>query len=141
LKAIAAIAPIAMPNDGCKQRSVIRAAAGAAAVAILYAPPASAPPRASAASCREAVNGLISLLDAGQDGSALYRETYAVVVNGCGPARRGSEPPPPNPPPSQSRAACHGLAGAMVDLIEDDKMDSDAFAQARQNFAAACTPR
>jgi hypothetical protein len=31
--------------------------------------------------CREALNGLISLLDANTDNTALYRDTFAVVVN------------------------------------------------------------
>lgn len=110
-------------------------------MAILYARPASADaPHATPASCRQAVNGLISLLDAGKDDGALYRETYDVVVSSCGPEGGASEPPP-SPAPSQSRAACHDLAAAMVDLIEDDKMDSAEFAHARNAFARACAPR
>lgn len=39
------------------------------------------------------------------------------------------------------RARCRDLAAAIVDLIEDDKMDSAEFAHARNRFAAACPPR
>jgi hypothetical protein len=46
--------------------------------------------------------------------------------------------PPPSPP---DRAQCHDLAAGMVDLIEEDTIDSIRFAQARDRFAAICTPR
>jgi hypothetical protein len=108
------------------------------AVIVLWSLPAAAQ-RASPASCRQAVNGLISLLDAGKDGTARYRDTYAVVVNTCGPeatAPRGAAPPSPS-----GRAQCHDLTAAMVDLIEDDKMNSAEFVAARNSFSAACAPK
>ena len=91
------------------------------------------------ASCREASNGVISLHDAGKDDGALYRDTYAVVVTTCGPA--SPTPRPAAPPSPVGRAQCSGLAAAMVDLIEDDKMESAEFVRAREAFAVACTPR
>jgi hypothetical protein len=67
------------------------------------------------------------------------RDTYAVVVNTCGPATHVPRlVPPPSPP---DRAKCHDLAASMVDLIEDDTIDPMEFAQARDRFAATCTPR
>jgi hypothetical protein len=99
--------------------------------------PADAAPRASEASCRQAVNGLISLLDAKTDNTPLYRDTYAVVVNSCGAA----SPPSKTTARPASRDACHDLAAALVDLIEDGKMNTAAFAKARADFAAACGPR
>ena len=108
-----------------------------AAVLILTA--AAAAPRSNPASCREAANGLISLLDAGKDDGALYRDTYAVVVTTCGPA--SPTPRPAAPPSPVGRAQCSALAAAMVDLIEDDKMESAEFVRARGAFADACTPR
>jgi hypothetical protein len=114
---------------------VITAAVSAAVV--LLAPHGAAAQPASPASCREAVNGLISLLDSGKDDTALYRDTYGVVVNTCGPAGR----PEKTAQPPQSRARCHDLAAAMVDLIEDDKMDTPAFADARDAFARTCAPK
>ena len=105
------------------------------AAAALLCTAATGAPASSPASCREAANGLISLLDAGKDTGALYRDTYAVVVNTCGPA---APAPPPSPP---DRARCHDLAAALVDLIEDDAMDSAKFAAARDAFAAACVPK
>lgn len=100
---------------------------------------AAAAPASSPASCREAANGLISLLDAGKDSGALYRDTYAVVVKTCGPAATAPRPAAPPSPPD--RATCHELAAALVDLIEDDRMDTAAFAGARGAFAASCAPR
>lgn len=93
--------------------------------------------RSGEKACREAINGLISLIDANTDNSALYRDTFAVVVNTCGliaPA-----PKPKNPPPS--RAGCHDLAAAMVDLIEDEKLNTGDFVKARNAFAQTCPPR
>jgi hypothetical protein len=114
---------------------VITAAVSAAV--ILFAPHGAAGQPADAASCREAINGLISLLDSGKDNTALYRDTYDIVVNTCGPAAH-SEKTVQSP---QGRAACDGLAAAMTDLIEDDKMDTPAFADARDAFARTCAPK
>jgi hypothetical protein len=116
-------------------RFVITAAVSAAV--IFVAPQGAAAQPASPASCREAINGLISLLDFGKDNTALYRDTYDIVVHSCGPAARSEKAS--HPP--QSRAACDGLAAAMVDLIEDDKMDTPAFTDARSVFARTCPPR
>jgi hypothetical protein len=98
-----------------------------------------AAPRASEASCRQAVNGLISLLDANNDNTSLYRDTFAVVVNTCGPSGPKPEPKPDAAPPA--RDGCHDLAAALVDLIEDGKMNTAAFAKMRGDFVLACPPR
>jgi hypothetical protein len=66
-----------------------------AAALILTA--AAAAPRSNPASCREAANGLISLLDAGKDDGALYLDTYAVVGTTCGPASSGIMEQTPEP--------------------------------------------
>jgi hypothetical protein len=111
-------------------------------LAATSAPPAFAAPRASAASCHQAVNGLISLLDGKMDNTALYRETFATVVNSCGPASPAPAPaasPQAAAPPD--RAACDDLASAMTDLIEDDKMNTADFVKARNAFAQSCAPR
>jgi hypothetical protein len=106
--------------------------------------------------CREAINGLISLIDSNGDNTALYRDTFAVVVNTCGPASPAPKPKDPPPehdpekwkpvfredhaPPKNQRAGCHDLAAAMVDLIEDEKLNTAAFTKARNAFAQACPP-
>ena len=100
--------------------------------------PALAAQRASPASCHQAVNGLVSLLDGKMDNTALYRETYATVVNSCGPpapAALSQTAAPPN------RTACDDLASVMTDLIEDDKMNTADFVKARMAFAQSCAPR
>ena len=111
----------------------------AVTVAAVICTATAAAPRSNPASCREAANGLISLLDARKDDGALYRDTYAVVVTTCGPASPTKRPAAA--PSRVGRAQCRGLAAAMVDLIEDDKMESGEFARAREAFADACTPR
>jgi hypothetical protein len=99
------------------------------------AQPAPAAQRASAASCHQAVNGLVSLLDGKMDNTALYRETFATVVNSCGPAA------PASASPVADRSHCDDLASAMTDLIEDDKMNTADFVKARTAFAQSCAPR
>lgn len=118
-----------------------RTTAACLAAALVIAPlPSSAAKmvaRSGEKPCREAINGLISLLDANPDNTALYRDTFAVVVNTCGPAT----PVPKSKDPPPNRTGCHDLAAAMVDLIEDDKLNTAAFAKARGAFARACAPR
>jgi hypothetical protein len=106
-------------------------------LAAATAQPALAAQRASAASCHQAVNGLISLLDGKMDNTALYRETFATVVNSCGPAA----PAAPAQPAAANRSACDNLATAMTDLIDDDKMNTPDFVKARTAFAQSCAPR
>jgi len=113
----------------------------AAAISLLAAAtaqPAPAAPRASPASCHQAVNGLVSLLDDKMENTALYRETFATVVNSCGPA---APVLPAQPAANSNRAACDDLANAMTDLIEDDKMNTPDFIKARTAFAQSCAPR
>jgi hypothetical protein len=110
--------------------------------AATFAMPALAAQRSAPGPCREAVNGLVSLLDGKMDNTALYRDTFATVVNTCGPATPAALAP--TSALSQSapdRAACHDLATAMTDIIEDDKMNTPAFVKARSAFAQSCAPR
>ena len=95
-------------------------------------------PGSSPASCHEAVNGLVSLLDGKMDNTALYRETFATVVNTCGPA---APEQPVQPTAAPDRSACGDLATAMTDLIEDDRMNTADFVKARASFAQSCAPR
>jgi hypothetical protein len=123
-----------------RQRHTMITAALAAAVIVSSSLPSFATkmtPRSSEQSCRQALNGLISLIDAKTDNTALYRDTYGVVVNTCGPVTTASATSAPPP----SRDACHDLAAALVDLIEDGKMNTAAFVKARGDFAQACAPR
>jgi hypothetical protein len=92
------------------------------------------------ASCREAVNGLISLLAGKMDNTALYRETFTTVVNICGPATSTVPAAPAQPAAASDRSACDDLASAMTDLIDDDKMDTPDFVKARTAFAQSCAP-
>jgi hypothetical protein len=130
------------PDAQTLRRRGSRMAATCLTAALFAAPlPAAAAkmlPRPGPGPCREAVNGLVSMLDARTDDTALYRDTYGIVVNTCGPVRQAPWPPAAPPP---SRDACHDLAAALVDLIEDDKMNTPAFAKARGAFALACAPR
>jgi len=114
----------------------ILAAAGLIGAAVAHAAPQSAQ-RPGEKACREAANGLVSMLDAKSDDTANYRATYAAVVETCGPAAPASKPKPE----PVDRGACHDLATALVDIIEDGKMNTQAFVRARASFARACPPR
>jgi len=93
----------------------------------------SAPARSRA----EGLLGIVSTLDAKTDNSDDYRHTFSAIVETCGPV--APAPKPKEPPPS--RAGCRDLAMAMVDLIEDGKMNTKAFVKARDAFAETCPPR
>ncbi len=112
-----------------------------AAVVFACTPLASAAPKANQRTgekpCREGMLGIVSMLDAKTDDSADYRQTYSAIVETCGPV--APAPKPKEPPPS--RAGCRDLAMAMVDLVEDGKMNTKAFVKARDDFALACPPR
>jgi hypothetical protein len=77
------------------------------------------------------------MLDAKSDDTANYRATYAAVVETCGPAASAAK----QKAPSANREICHDLAAALVDLIEDEKMNTPAFVKARTSFAETCPPR
>lgn len=94
--------------------------------------------RSSAASCHEAINGLVSLLDGKMDNTALYRATLATVVGTCGPATPAQ---PVQPAAASDRSACGDLASGMTDFIEGDKMNTADFVKARTAFAQSCAPR
>ena len=128
-------------NPKLMRRRRTRGIAACLAAAFLIAPLQSFAAKLVARSgekpCREAINGLISLLDANTDNTALYRDTFAVVVSTCGLV--SPVPKPKDPPPG--RAGCHDLAASMVDLIEDEKLNTAAFVKARDTFAQTCPPR
>ena len=71
-------------------------AAVIAAVVFACTPLASAAPKASQRTgekpCREGMLGIVSMLDAKTDDSADYRQTYAAIVETCGPIARRPNP-------------------------------------------------
>jgi hypothetical protein len=121
-----------------RNRIMLLVVAIAAAAVVAGAQPALAARQSAAGPCREAINGLISLLDAGKDDTPLYRDTFLTVVKTCG---RHLPDPPPVADPLPGRDACHTLAAAMVDLIEDNKIDTLQFIKARTTFERVCLPR
>lgn len=54
----------------------------------------------------------------------------------CGPS--AAVPKPALPP---NREVCHDLAAALVEAIEDGKMNTAAFVKARTALAQTCAPR
>lgn len=106
------------------------------AAAVASATPAFAQsgPRSGAGPCRQGALALIAMLDAGDETSADYRHAYSGVVQSCGPAPRRASV-------VADRTACRDLALKMLDEIEDGRLNTQAFAQARDVFAASCAPR
>jgi hypothetical protein len=134
-----------MRSRGCDAELMrypcVRVTAACLAAALVTTPLSSFAAKMAARSgdkpCREAINGLISLLDANSDNTALYRDTFAVVVNTCGLV----SPAPKLEGQPVGRTACHDLAAAMVDLIEDGQLNTAAFVKTRNGFAQTCPPR
>jgi hypothetical protein len=106
------------------------------AAALASVGPACAQPGASsgAGPCRQGALALIAMLDAGDDASADYRHAYSGVVQSCGPAPRRASV-------MADRRACRDMALKMLDEIEEGRLNSQRFAQARDAFAANCAPR
>lgn len=100
--------------------------------------PAAAQParRSGKLVCRNAVLSIISLLDDKEDNTPDYRKAYETIVQRCGPATDAPSASAPSP-----RKDCGNLAVAVLDIIEDDKMDTQGFVAARTRFALSCAPR
>ena len=73
-----------LPKRSCSVKIFAPSAALVCSVTLASAAPPSQQ-RPGERSCREAVNGLISMLAARTDNTALYHDTYVTVVETCGP--------------------------------------------------------
>lgn len=91
--------------------------------------------RSGVGPCRQGALAIIAMLDAKEDNTPAYRHAYDAVVQSCGPVAAA-----PKPEPVQ-REDCPKLALAVLDTIEDGKMNTPAFVRARGRFALACAPR
>ena len=85
--------------------------------------------------CRQGALALVGMLDGGEDNTADYRHAYQAVVQTCGPAGAPSAQAP------SSRQECPNLARAMLDAIEENKLNTQTFVHARTRFAMSCAPR
>jgi hypothetical protein len=86
--------------------------------------------------CRQGTLAIMAMLDAKEDNTADYRHAYDAVVQSCSPVTAA-----PKAEPAPGREKCGELALAMLDAIEDGKMNTPVFVQARGRFAQACAPR
>jgi hypothetical protein len=93
--------------------------------------------RSGVGPCRQGALAIIAMLDGGDDKSADYRHAYAAVTQTCGPVAQGK----PASSPVEDRATCRDRALAMLDAIEDGKMNTQGFVRARNRFAQSCAPR
>lgn len=89
--------------------------------------------------CRQGVLALLVMIDADEHDKSHYRSTANSVVEACGPPGAGKRPA--GAPAQFDKAACGKLALAMLDNIEDSKMGSPQFVQARDEFAGQCVGR
>lgn len=88
--------------------------------------------------CRNGVLALIQYLDANQQGTADYADAFRGVTQTCGPGARSRKPP--GATVFSEPRACRRLALRMLDTIEAGRMNSEAFARARNSFARDCSP-
>jgi hypothetical protein len=119
------------------RRSILKMAALVAAIFVCaaLAPATAQDKRSGVGPCRQGALSLIGMLDLGEDNTADYRHAYEGVVKTCGPAGMPSAQPP------SARADCPKLARAMLDAIEEGKINSQGFVHARTRFALSCAPR
>ena len=92
-------------------------------------------PRSGVGPCRQGALSIIAMLDAKEDNTADYRHAYEAVVQTCGPSGAPSAQAP------SGRQECGKLALAVLDAIEDNKINTQAFVRARTLFALSCAPR
>ncbi|MBA2398983.1 MAG: hypothetical protein H0V72_09835 [Bradyrhizobium sp.] len=117
-----------------KMAALVAAILVCAALAPATAQPAK---RSGAGPCRQGALSLIGMLDSGEDNTADYRHAYEAVVQTCGPVA----PPTTPAQPRAGQEACGKLARAMLDSIEEGKMNTQGFVQTRSRFAQSCAPR
>lgn len=96
--------------------------------------------RSGAGSCRQGLLALMVMIDADEHDRSLYRNTAKDVVETCGPPA-AAKPTAAAPSTPFDKEQCGKLALAMLDSIEDNKLDRPQFAQAREKFAAKCIGR
>lgn len=110
---------------------------GWAAALLLAAVCASQAQMSGAGPCRQGLLALMVMIDAEEHDRSLYRSTAVDVVGTCGPAP-AAKTAAASPAPKFDRDQCGRLALAMLDTIEEGKLDSPQFAQARDAFAGQC---
>lgn len=110
---------------------------GWAVVALLATMSASEAQRSGAGPCRQGLLALMVMIDAEEQDKSLYRGTAKEVVDTCGPAAKTATAAA-TPAPKFDRDQCGKLAVTMLDTIEDGKLDTPLFAQARDAFAGQC---
>ena len=91
--------------------------------------------RSGVGPCRQAALSIKSMLDAKEDNTVDYRHAYDGIVQTCGPAGAPSAQAP------SGREECGKLALAVLDAIEEGKIDTQGFVHARTRFALSCPPR
>ena len=120
-----------------QSRHLIKMAALVAAIFVCaaLAPATAQDKRSGVGPCRQGALSLIGMLDGGEDNTADYRHLYEAIVQTCGPAGAPSAQAP------SARQECPNLARAMLDAIEENKLNTQTFVHARTRFALSCAPR
>ena len=124
-----------------RSRHLTLAMAAFVAVIFVFAAPVSAnakaEKRSGAGPCRQGALAIIAFLSNKEDDTADYRRVYKAIVETCGPVARASTPAPS----ASSREDCEKAALAVLDAIEDNKINTKGFVQLRGRFAQSCAPR
>ncbi len=112
----------------------IPAAIALLAVTLAATPALAQQKRSGSAPCRQGALALISMLDGKDDKSADYKHAFEAVTQTCGPATKSRDIT------AAPRASCGKLALAVLDAIEEGKINTPVFVRARDVFAASCPP-
>jgi hypothetical protein len=91
----------------------------------------------SAGPCRQGALAIIAYLDRKEDNTVDYRHAYDGIVQTCGPVASV----PPWAPPPFDREECRAVALAVLDAIEENKINTKGFVRIRNHFAQVCAPK
>jgi hypothetical protein len=93
--------------------------------------------RSGVDTCRQGLLALVVMIDAEEHDRSHYRSTAKTVVETCGPAATKQVAPSAG----FDKGLCSRLSLAMLETIEEGKLESPQFAEKRDEFAGKCVSR
>jgi len=88
--------------------------------------------------CRQGLLALIVMIDGEEQERSHYQSTAKTLVETCGPPTKQVAPAPSA---GFDKGLCSKLSLAMLETVEEGKLDSPQFAEKRDEFAGKCVSR
>jgi hypothetical protein len=95
--------------------------------------------RSGVDTCRQGLLALVVMIDAEEQDRSHYQATAKTVAETCGPAATKQVAPAASA--GFDKGLCGKLSLAMLETIEEGKLDSPQFAEKRDEFAGKCVGR